>query len=99
MLTTFTPLPKIFKTLKSPLYSLEPHILVPLRYTIDPYILVPLRYTLGPYILVPLRYTLGPYILVPLRYIHANREPWLQAMTAAALSCHLINLGDSHHHL
>ena len=87
MLTTFTPLPKILITLKSPLYSLGPHILVPLRYTIDPYILVPLRYTLG------------PYILVPLRYIHANRESWLQAMTATALSCHLINLGDSHHHL
>ena len=87
MLTTFTPLPKILMTLKSPLYSLGPHILVPLRYTIDPYILVPLRYMLG------------PYILVPLRYIHANREPWLQAMTATALSCHLINLGDSHHHL
>ena len=87
MLTTFTPLPKILITLKSPLYSLGPHILVPLRYTIDPHILVPLRYTLA------------PYILVPLRYIHANREPWLQAMIATALSCHLINLGDSHHHL
>ena len=87
MLTTFTPLPKIFITLKSPLYSLEPHILVPLRYTIDPYIHVPLRYTLG------------PYTIVPLRYIQGNREPWLQAMTATALSCHLINLGDSHHHL
>ena len=87
MLTTVTPLPKILITLKSPLYSLGPHILVPLRYTIDPYIHVPLRYTLG------------PYTIVPLRYIQGNREPWLQAMTATALSCHLINLGDSHHHL